>query len=111
MAIPQGSNNFSPFLRLPNPLENKDGEIKPEAKVLIISELQPPETEKIKSPLIGEVELTNGERRTIGINWTSYYLISKIYGQDTKDWVGKYLVYHGLKKMDKGTGHLWTAEI
>jgi len=110
MAIPVGANAFEPFIKLPNPLENKAGEIDVGEKVLVITEFQAPNTPKIKSALVGIVETTAGNKRTVGLNWTSYYSVAKDYGKDTKDWEGKFIVYQGLKKFEKGTGHLWTAE-
>ena len=110
MAIPQGANAFEPFIKLPNPLENKAGEIEIGDKVLIVSEFKSPESPKIKSALVGIVETTAGNKRAVGLNWTSYYAIAKDYGKDTAEWLKKFIVYHGLKKLEKGTGHIWTAE-
>ena len=111
--IPKGnSSNYPPFLKLPNQLENKTGEIEIGDKVQIETEFAPPENPKLKSPFIGNVSLTNTDVRTLGLNWSSYYAISKAYGLDTADWVGKFIIYNGLKKTGKGAfGHLWTAEI
>ena len=104
--------NFPPFIKLPNQLENKPGEIEIGDKVQIENEFAPPENPKLKSPFIGNVSLTNTDLRTLGLNWTSYYSISKVYGMDTVDWVGKHIIYTGMKKTGKGAiGHLWTAEL
>lgn len=110
-VIPEGKGGqFSPFIKLPNPLENKVGEISIGDKVTVTSEFAPPTSEKLKSALIGTVKLENGEERTCGLNWTSYYTIAGVLGRDTKDWMGSFITYKGLKKFEKGTGHLWIVE-
>lgn len=111
-VIPQGNNSsqFNPFLKLPNPLENKEGEIKVGDTVEIIDEFTPPESPKLKSPLVGNVKLPDGQLRAIGLNWTSYYNLAKTLGKDTSTWIGSSIKYEGLKKSTKGAfGHLWSA--
>lgn len=110
-VIPEGKGSqFSAFLKLPNPLENKAGEINIGDKVTITSEFAPPVSPKLKSALIGTVKLENGEERTCGLNWTSYYTLAGVLGRDTKEWIGSFITYKGLKKFEKGTGHLWVVE-
>jgi hypothetical protein len=109
--IPNNTSNFLPFVKLPNPLKDNKGEICEGDAVTIITELSPPENPKIKSFLIGEIEIVNGDRRTIGLNMTSYYNVSKAYGNDTKLWIGKEIVFCGFKTLGKGNGFLWSAQI
>jgi len=109
---PEVKSDFPPFLSLFNPLSgNKDKpiDVKEGETITILEELHPPETEKINSWLIGKVQLDNGEIRTLGLNMSSYFTISKVYGEDTKDWIGKDLVFCGFKKLGKGHGYLWQA--
>lgn len=110
-VIPEGKGGqFAPFIKLPNPLENKVGEIAVGDKVTVVDEFAPPTSEKLKSALIGVVKLDGGQERTCGLNWTSYYTLAGVLGRDTKDWVGSFITYKGLKKFEKGTGHLWVVE-
>ena len=108
---PQGQGKqFEPFLVLPNILEGKKGEIEVGTAVTIIDEFKAPESPKLKSPLIGVVNTPVG-KRTIGLNWTSYYSLAGTLGKDTSDWVGKEIVYQGMKKSAKGAaGHMWSAK-
>lgn len=112
MPVPEiaGSQNYSKFVSLPNPLENREGEIKQGEIVKITSIFTAPDNPKLKSFLLGEIELSNGEKRALGLNMTSYFEIAKSYGENTDDWLNKTIVYCGFKKLKKGNGHLWVAE-
>jgi len=79
--------------------------------ITITGEWSAPVSPKISSFLIGDCEF-NGETFTHGINQTSYFEISKVYGKDTNDWVGKKIEYQGKVKMGQrgASGHLWTAK-
>lgn len=110
--IPQGANtDFNPWIKLPNQLEDKEGEIKVNDCVVILDEFKAVDNPKIKSPLIGNVMLTDGKERTVGLNWSSYFEISKVYGKDTNEWINKEIVFKGLKKVGKGMGNIWSAKI
>jgi len=114
MPIPKEvkETNYAPFIKLPNIVENKEGEIKVGDSVTIATIFDAPLSAALKSPLVGDVTLVTGETRALGLNWTSYYEIVKDYGKNTDDWVGKQLVYNGMKKCGKGAlGHIWTAKI
>jgi hypothetical protein len=110
--IPEGkSSSFASFIKLPNALTGSQGEIAVGEKVTVLSEFAPPTSDKLKSPFIGLVKLANEEERTLGINWTTYYEIAKVLGRDTKDWIGSFITYLGMKKMGKGgMGHLWSGK-
>lgn len=58
--------------------------------------------------LMGEVE-REGETYYVSINKTSYKLISAVYGTDTKNWIGKDIVYKGERKCGSMTGKIWEA--
>jgi len=104
-------SQFSPFLKLPNLVSGTEGDIKKGDSVEVVVEFDAPTNPKLKSPLIGKVKLMNGEEKTLGLNWTSYYEICKVYGQDTKDWVGKEITYGGMKTMGRGAaGHSWIVK-
>lgn len=104
---PSGSVQFSAWIKLPNALKKEEGDLKVGDSVLIKNEFHAPESEKIKAAIIGEVELTNGSTKTLGLNWSTYREISKVYGDDTRDWTGRFITYQGLVPFKKGTGHLW----
>lgn len=112
-VIPEGKgSNYPDFIKLPNIIEGTKGEIEVGDQVTVITEFAPPNSPKLKSPLIGTVNLINGEDRTVGLNWTSYYDLAKVLGKDTKDWLGKEITYAGMKKCGKGAlGHIWSAKI
>ena len=111
MPVPvhEGGQSYPGFIKLPNPLENKTGDIAINDIVTILTVFDAPTNAKIQSKLVGDVELSNGEKKTVGLNWNSYYNIAKVLGDDTDGWVGKQLKYLGMKKFNKGTGHLWGA--
>ena len=82
-------------------------EIKPEEAVTIVSEFNPPTNPAIKTFLMGLVNF-KGEEKTLTINLNTYLELAEKISKDTKDWIGKRIVYKGLKKFTKGTGHFWT---
>ncbi len=84
-------------------------DVKAGDKVRIISEFKP--HDKFKSPLVGEVQLENGEERLLGINWNTIYLLKKAFGQDSMDWIDQTILYKGMipikGKMGMVQGHIW----
>ena len=105
----KGGTQFNEFIKLPNPLEGREGDVKVGDCVTIKDEFVAPPNEKIKAFIFGGVDL-NGTTKTLCINQTSYFEIAKVLGKDTAAWVGKNIEYKGMKKFAKGTGHLWTAQ-
>jgi hypothetical protein len=81
--------------------------------VTVTSEAVPPTdiNPKFQGFLMAKVANKNMEDVYITINKTSYGLISASYGQDTKDWVGKELVYVGEKPFGKMIGKVWEAKV
>ena len=61
--------------------------------VRIVSEFTP--NDKFKSPVVGTIQLENGEERLLGLNWTSIYLLKKCFGQDSMDWIDQRMIYKG----------------
>jgi len=80
-------------------------------ELTITDEWAAPESSKVSSFVIGECEYL-GEKFSQGINETSYREISKVYGKDTANWIGKKIVYQGKVKMGQrgAMGNLWTAK-
>lgn len=107
--IPETANNYADWLKTPDPLTGTKGEVAVGDTVEIANEFHPVASPKLKKFLYGEVKLPGGEVRALGINQTSYFKISMVFGKDTKAWVGKTIRYEGLKRFTQGTGHLWTA--
>lgn len=99
--IPQNKGKiYLPFL--------KCAELKKGTVANIMSEFKPPESEKIKSFLIGEIEC-EGESYTLGMNPSTYNNLCKTLGDDTGDWIGKQIKFAGLVTLGKGKGYLWSA--
>jgi len=105
--IPETKTDYLPWIKLPNPLKENKGEVSIGDVITIETEFHKPLSEKIKSFLIAEIKLPNGEKRTMGLNMTSYFTIAKEYGEDTNDWIGKEIVFGGFKQLSKGNGYLW----
>jgi len=107
-VIPEtkSSVSFAPWLF------GKNSPVTPEKglRVTITSEWCASTNPKIKAFLFGNCEY-DGNDYTVGINETTWREISKVYGSDTADWVGKKLEYQGKVSMGKhgAMGHLWTA--
>lgn len=113
--IPSGGKNFLPFLELPNKAYDKVGEVQKGDKVLVIDEFKEPKSAKIKSFIVGTVELANGKQRTLGLALNGYLEVAKYYGKDTTDWINKFLVYSGLISNKNSSGesfrlHTWVGE-
>ena len=102
MIPEQRGKQYAPFLSC------KD--LETNTIVTIQTEFTPPETDKIKSFLIGEVE-HEGESYTLGINPSTYRNLSKTLGSDTAGWIDKEIRFLGLVQLGQGKGYLWTAEI
>ena len=107
-VIPESKSgaSFNPWLF------GKNSDVTPEKglRVTITSEWCTSTNAKIKAFLFGNCEY-DGKDYTVGINETTWREISKVYGNDTRDWVNKKIEYQGKVPMGSrgATGHLWTA--
>ena len=97
--IPETASNYSPWLR----------DLQVGTVVKIATEFKTPESAKIQSFLLADVTAEDGNNYTLGINKSTYYALSKVFGQDTVEWIGKDIKYMGKVKLNKGTGHFWEA--
>jgi hypothetical protein len=100
--IPESQgNSYAPFI--------KCAELNKGLVVMIKTEFAPPENPKIQSPIIGNVLMEDGSEYTLGLNWSTLRGLQKVYGVDTKNWIGKKIEFFGMKKLGKGNGYLWGA--
>jgi hypothetical protein len=78
-------------------------------EAMVNSEFKP--NPKFKSPLVGNV-IINNEEKLLGINWGSVNAITEAYGEDTLDWMGKLIVFHGnyKRKENPNSGYYWGAK-
>jgi hypothetical protein len=87
----------------------KQSELQLGVEAMINSEFKP--DAKFKSPLVGNVIIKN-EEKLLGINWGSVRAISEAYGEDTLNWMGKLIVFHGnyKRKENPSAGYYWGAK-
>ena len=80
--------------------------------VTVVDEMKSPTdiNPKFQGFLMGRVATKDMEDAYVTINKTSYGLISAVLGRDTKDWVGKELIYAGERKCGAMMGKIWEAK-
>jgi len=85
--------------------------VEPGTEVKIVGEMRPPAdiNPKFRGFLMGEVEYQGG-KYFISINKTSYINICKVYGEDTKTWLDKIIVYKGEEKIGNMVGKIWLSK-
>ena len=79
--------------------------------VKIVSEFDDPTkiNPKFKGFIMGRIDL-DGKTYLHSLNKTSYAKISETFGRNTKEWIGKEIVFAGEKKMGNMLGKLWEAK-